>query len=90
MKLSDRPKIKYSKIERDLFGMIPRKGKINSKEILHRYYAGAVELPWHGRTVVVGAMRNLSKKIEANKEGFSLLRTPPRGPLPIEYSLVRK
>jgi len=89
MNLSATPKVRYSKIERALFDLLPRGGKkINSRDLIIKYYGA--NHPYHGRTIVTGAVRSLAKKAQFNGEKFILMRSNPQGPKPIEYWLKRK
>jgi hypothetical protein len=82
-------KVRYSKTERELFKLLPPGGgRIDSIELTAKHYSG--EAPFHGKTIVVGLINSLMRKLEANGEPFRICKTGLSGPKPIEFWLQKE
>ena len=80
--------ISYSWSERRLFEFLPKDGRpITTKDLAKRYYASLGPPPFHGRKIILGIVDSLRAKVEHNKEGFTIAKSPRRGPSPIEVSI---
>jgi hypothetical protein len=86
-RLNKEPEVQYSDSEKRLFSLLGAKAR-NTLELTDAFYTGEREAPFTARQTIVSYMSSLSKKIEHNKEPFQLVKSPRRGPAPIEYRIV--
>ena len=79
-----------SKSERAVFSLLPQgRGQlISSDKLVKRYYRGRV--PKNGRVIVGGLVRSLTVKAEILREPYIVVKTPRRGPHPIEYGVKKR
>lgn len=77
--------VKYSKAEERLLKLIPKSPKrITSQELVKKYYAGTVELPFNAQKIVVGMVAGLVEKAKYNKEKFRVRKERPEGQKALE------
>jgi hypothetical protein len=76
--------VNYSPSEKRLLDLIPRDGKrITTEELTKKRYAGE-SVPFNARMIVLGALTNLIRKVEYNREDFKIVKGIRKGPAPIE------
>jgi hypothetical protein len=67
-----------------LLDLIPRDGqKITTEELTKKRYAGET-VPFNARMIVLGALTNLIRKVDYNREDFRIVKGIRKGPAPIE------
>jgi hypothetical protein len=79
----------YSRSEKELFNLMPKTGKRVSSIALSEKRRD--KFGWdvsHGRNAVIVIMNSLSRKVDANREGFHIAQTNRTGPYPLEYWIV--
>jgi hypothetical protein len=88
--LNEEAKLRYSLSERLVFQIIGRKPlPVSSSAVVAQYYkAKDVEPPYNCRPIVMGALRSLVRKVEINKEPFTIKRIKHQGNKVLEYQLV--
>ena len=81
---NDEKKYSYSSFERKVFSALKlNKGK-STIDIAEEIYNGG-DRPFNARQSVLGALKNLSKKVKANREPFVVKQSERKGPHPINF-----
>jgi hypothetical protein len=88
-RLSKEPATPYSNSERRLFGLLGDEPK-STLELVDAFYTDGWEAPFNGRQTITSLLSTLIKKLEFNKEPFSIQKSPRRGPVPVDYRVVQK
>jgi len=88
-KLSETGPNNYTKLERDLFALLPfsMRDKISSTELASKWQG---KRNIFGRNNVLSRIRLLSTKMVENGEKVVIMKTKQRGPKPAEFWLERK
>lgn len=86
MKLTISGVVSYSDAERAIFKCLSKKKRTTAELVSRRYPEGGEE-PFDPSGSVRGALRTLTKKIEANGEPFRIMKEGRRGPNAISYWL---
>jgi hypothetical protein len=82
--------VPYSESERALFALLGAGAAraLDTKQLADKRYEG--EEPFHSLSIVRSTISSLARKIEANKEPFTLEKSERNGPHPVSYWLERK
>jgi hypothetical protein len=83
MQLSEDKKVKYSPLEKRLFGQLQRTPK-STVDIAEAVYP-VRDRPFNARQSVLGALNSLSKKIKQNREPFAVKKSRRQGPHPVNF-----
>lgn len=78
----------YSPTEGKLLSILLKQKKPISSLRLCELLYDEEERPWHAQGGVISAMRSLCRKVEHNREDFTIERSERRGPHPIEFQVV--
>ena len=72
-----------------MFDILKRKSPSSSTEIISAFYKSKGQAPpYNCRQIVMGSVRNLSRKVDMNKEPFRLERIKEQGIKTLSYQLV--
>lgn len=85
-RLSDDPTVKYNDTDKRMFALVNEHPK-NTVELLAMYYQNR-DRPFNVRETVIGILRTLARKIDANREPFQLVSSKRNGSIPIEWHLA--
>ena len=88
MQLSENRDVKYSPLEKRLFGQLQRSPK-STVDITEAVYPER-ERPFNARQSVLGALNSLSKKIRQNREPFAIKKSKRKGPHPVNFWVEAK
>lgn len=76
-------KVRYSELEKRMFDAIPKRGRINTTDLIEIYWDRS-ERPRNDRVAAMGCLRSLKKKINDNREPFKLNTSRRAGPKPLD------
>lgn len=90
IELSTDAAVPYSDAEQELFDLLPVGGKnaIASTDLVEKRYGRSP--PFHALSIVRTTLGSLARKVEINREGFSIERTGRSGPHPIKFWVKTK
>lgn len=80
-----RAKVNMSVRESDLFALLSHDPQ-TTLELLQKYY-GRKARPFNARAVITGRLRSISDKLDHNRDGVVIRKSPRAGPNPISYWL---
>lgn len=80
-------KLKYSHMELKLLELLAKGSIVSSDELVEKVYDG--NAPFAARHSVTAVMRSLIRKIEFNREPFTITKSKLNGPYPAQYRKVR-
>jgi hypothetical protein len=88
--LSENGSVGYSPSERLVFKILNRRSLPTPSTIIvgSFYKEKGSSVPYNSRQIVMGSLRSLVKKLEANKEEFRVKRIKREGNKVLEYQLV--
>jgi hypothetical protein len=66
-----------------MFSLIPRRGKIDTTDLVERYWDGR-EPPPNARVAAMDCLRSLKRKVIANREPFRIMTSQRAGPKPLD------
>lgn len=85
-----KPKMKYSAGETLLLQILrQQKRPITTQELMELFYKGR-EQPFWSRRTVHSMLQTLHRKMQMNKEPFTIFMSERRGPYPVEVQLIRR
>ncbi len=85
-KLKYDPETPYSNSELRIFSLLGEDPR-NTNELTAAFYKSKSK-PYNARQAVTTYLMSLSRKMEANGEMCKVVKSPRRGPNPIEWTLV--
>jgi len=78
-------KVSYSPMERTLFKFLSSGKRLNSTELIQKFYKDTISEHFHARETVNAALTSLRRKLEFNKAPIQLKRSQLSGPRPVEW-----
>lgn len=81
--------MRFSPSEERILSLLPQGGERITTEALARLYYGRA-IPFNGRIIVAGLVRNLERKTTLMKDPTRVRRTRRAGPHPIQVWLERR
>jgi len=89
MKLNEKAENSYSERNKKLFTIITSNGKINSVDIVKKFY-GRSPIPLNGQKIIFGDINSLRRKIDANREPFKIASTKRAGHIPMTFWVEKR